>query len=285
MAGIFPDNPAHAITETAEEPMPAAAPRLWQLVYFLLTVTFTFMLLSTLFPRIEIRLPLTLIVLALLLLSLKRWTGVLFLLVLQLHAFSSERPLPPSVTSVSFVWGLIGVGLVLVVSRYRTLQERDGQSVFHSLGALVSAVRTPSVPEVQLLTENLRQIAWQLLKAALMIVVCGVAAAWLLSSVPLQMSSIREVGLQPAGHRLIILSLKLFIIALVSWIAINEIAWRSLSRSQAGIYVRSTFLNWIHRDLRMVVARRIKAGRRRTRTTAATVKPSDSKSEDGQTLE
>jgi hypothetical protein len=72
--------------------------------------------------------------------------------------------------------------------------------------------------------------------------------------------------LNPSGYRLIILGLKLFSVAFVSWIAINELVWRSLSRSQAGIYLRSTFLSWIHRDFRMVVKRRIKSRRSGTRS-------------------
>lgn len=282
MAGFSTGNSTDAAAAESETNYPAA-PRFWQLVYFLLTIVACFMLLPTLFPRVDFRLPLTLMVLALLLLTLKRWTGVLFLCVLQLHAFVTEGARFPTEASVSFVWGLMCVALVVVVSRYRTLQERDNQSVFFSLGKAISTVRKPALPEVQILADNLLKIVWQLVKTALMITVCAVVAYWLLSSVPLDLNAVSQVGLQPTGHRLIVLALKLFIIALVSWIAVNEIVWRSLSRKQAGIYVRSTFLNWIHRDFRMVVARRIKAGRPGGRTAESNA--AEATTQDLQTLE
>ncbi len=249
------------MAELSKNDSAPAAPRFWQLVYFLMIIVITFMLLPTLFTRVEFRLPLTLIALALLLLTLKRWTAVLLLGVLQLQAFFAERVAKPSELSISFMWGLMCVALVMVVSRYRTLQERDNQSVFFSLGKLISTVKHPSLQQTRILSDNLLKIVWQLVKTALLIIVCGVIAAWLLSSVPLPTDSIKQLGLKPDGYRLIVLALKLFSIALVSWIAINEIVWRCLSRKQAGIYVRSTFLNWLHRDFRMVVSRRVKAGR------------------------
>mgnify|MGYP006928168716 FL=1 len=243
-------------------------PRFWQLIYFLLTLAFCFLLQWTLFPRVEIRLPVTLILMALLLLlTLKRWTGAIFLCILQLHAFFAEAPQRPmDASAASFPWLFLAVALIVMVSRYRTLQERDNQSVISSLGTLLSTFRKPESANVQLIIRNLRKILLQLVMAAGVVTFCAVAASWLLASVPLLPNTIREVGLNPSGYRLIILGLKLFSVAFVSWIAINELVWRSLSRSQAGIYLRSTFLSWIHRDFRMVVKRRIKSRRSGTRS-------------------
>ena len=52
---------------------------------------------------------------------------------------------------------------------------------------------------------------------------------------------------------------------LIIWIVVNELVWRSLSRQQASVYLRSTFVSWMHRDLRMIVMKRLKRKRREAR--------------------
>ena len=57
----------------------------------------------------------------------------------------------------------------------------------------------------------------------------------------------------------------LFALFLPVWILVNESVWRSRSRRQASIYLRSSFLKWIHRDLRMIIKKKLKARRKQIR--------------------
>ena len=127
----------------------------------------------------------------------------------------------------------------------------------------------PDAEVAQQLMGNVVQVFIQLVKASAIIAFSAYAASYLLASEPLNPRAtgftIREYRLIPSGYRVIMLSLKIFSIVLVSWIAVNEIVWRSLSPKQAGVYLRSTFLNWIHRDFAMVVKRRLKKRRKNTR--------------------
>lgn len=246
------------------------SPRFWSLAYFVLTVALGGLFVWTLFPGIEIRTSLLLIFLALLVLTLKRWTGALLLAIVQLHLFYFDpRDRLSLMSTGSFFWVFFAVVLVLAVSRYRTLQDHDRQSVGKTFGHLWRFLRRPDAAVAQNLMGNLIQVSIQLVKASVIIAFSAYVAWYLLASEPLNPRAngftIREYRLIPSGYRVIMLGLKIFSIVLVSWIAVNEIVWRSLSPKQAGVYLRSTFLNWIHRDFRMVVKRRLKSRRKNTR--------------------
>lgn len=267
------------VRKSGDQTASESSVRFWSLGYFLLTVALGGMFVSALFPRVEIRISLVLIFLALLVLTLKRWTGAFLLLIVQLHLYYFDpRNLPALTGTAGIFWVFFSVLLVAVISRYRTLQEQDRQAVATSLGNVWKQIAHPDPVASRRLFDNLGQVLVQVAKLAIVIGMSAYVASQLLASVPLNPEArgftIREYRLIPTGYRVIMLGLKLFCIALVSWIAINELVWRSLSKRQAAIYLRSTFLGWIHRDFRMIAKRRIKHRKANTRGMEPTVSES-----------
>ena len=80
-----------------------------------------------------------------------------------------------------------------------------------------------------------------------------------------EFSTVRQFRLHPSGFRVLMMGLLLFVMFLPTWLLVNELVWRRLTRAQARMYLRSVFLKWIHRDLRMVIRKRIKRRRARVR--------------------
>jgi hypothetical protein len=157
--------------------------------------------------------------------------------------------------------------LLMVVSRYRTLQERDHASSVTAFGGLLSSSGSGKPPLLEAeetspdqIWYNLKNLLQQCIRGVLLIAACAVLAVVVISLVPQESVSltIREFRLKPTGYRLIRLALGLFAAWLVAWIIVNEMVWRSLSPAQARMYVRSTMLQWLHRDLRMIILKRIK---------------------------
>ena len=121
-------------------------------------------------------------------------------------------------------------------------------------------------------------------RSVLLLVACSVLAFLLMSLVPVDttftgLNTIREFRRRPTGYRVIMSGLLLFSVYVLAWLVINEGVWRRLSPAQAGLYLRSVFLKWLHRDLRMVTKRRLKRRRRmarRSKRTATKTIPNDS---------
>lgn len=253
----------------------STSPCIWALVYFLLIIVLGGMFVWTLFPGMPVRGSLALVFLALLLLSVKRWTGALLLSLVLLHLYEFDpQDQLVLIESTSLLWVFFAVMLVVAVSRYRTLQEHGRQSMTAAFGHVWQATANVDRAAADRLVDNLKQIIIQLVKVTLVIAMCATVASFLLASVPLIPDSSgftrREYKLVPTGYRIIVLGLKLFCIALVSWIAVNELIWRNLSQKQAGVYLRSTFLVWIHRDFRMVLKRQMKLRRKKSRVSDPT---------------
>lgn len=55
----------------------------------------------------------------------------------------------------------------------------------------------------------------------------------------------------------------LCVAALGLWLIVRELAWRQMTKQQAGLYLRSSFLREYYSDLRMMVRRRLKLDRKR----------------------
>ncbi|MCP4857428.1 MAG: hypothetical protein GY903_23335, partial [Fuerstiella sp.] len=127
-----------------------------------------------------------------------------------------------------------------------------------------------------------------LMSGLLLLIACSALAFFLMSFVPMDttftgLNTIREFRLRPSGYRVLMSGLLLFSVFLLAWLIINEGVWRRLSAAQAGVYVRSVFLKWLHRDLRMVTKRRLKRRLkrrrridRRSKLTATETIPNDS---------
>ncbi|HIF00215.1 MAG: hypothetical protein ABGZ23_01500 [Fuerstiella sp.] len=224
--------------------------------------------------------------LAILVLTLRRWTGALLLALLQVHLFFLEPHVVSSRSIVGeFVWVMATVLLMMAVSRFRTLQEIDKQSTVRRLLSSLTAGAAPMDGRVSPTMSRYSGAAMVTVgRSVLLLVACSVLAYLLMSLVPVDttftgLNTIREFRLRPTGYRVIMSGLLLFSVFVLAWLVINEGVWRRLSPAQAGVYLRSVFLKWLHRDLRMVTKRRLKRRRRMARRrnlTATKTIPNDS---------
>ncbi len=250
-------------------------PRVWQVVYALTAVLLTIFSLMSVNTEDAIRpqmvtvvtAVLTLLTGALLVLTLRIWTGAFFLLLFQICLFAVEGRLAYSGLPGTIRWVALTMGILICVSRYRTLQERDGRSVLLTIPLFFRVLIRPQSAGSRLLKNNLMLVAKSLLRTVGMIICCVSVAALLLVFIPLQErgATVGEYRLQPNGYRTLMMGVLLFILFLPAWLFVNEIVWRTLSRRQAGVYLRSVLLSWVHRDLRMVINKRIKRRRARVR--------------------
>ncbi len=224
--------------------------------------------------------------LAILVLTLRRWTGALLLALLQIHLFFLEpRTLGFRSIAAEFLWVMATVLLVMAVSRFRTLQEIDEHSTIRRL--LSSLTAGPAGMNGRVSPASFRHSVAAMFtigRSVLLLIACSALAFFLMSFVPMDttftgLNTIREFRLRPSGYRVLMSGLLLFSVFLLAWLIINEGVWRRLSAAQAGVYVRSVFLKWLHRDLRMVTKRRLKRRRRidrRSKLTATETIPNDS---------
>ncbi|MEZ6130920.1 MAG: hypothetical protein R3C59_19800 [Planctomycetaceae bacterium] len=258
--------------ERVADRIPAVDADLWQHVYLILTAMVGLLFVWTLSATDDVSLPLRLIFLAVLVLTLNRWTAAVLLGLIQVQLLFLEPPAVGVIAHIGgFLWIMLTLLLVLVVSRYRTLQDRTHSAGFAAIRHLFGHGLNRSRTEAEHEWFNLLTALKNLLSGVLKIAVCATVAAVVLNAFPVnpvpgeRLYTYREFSLIPSGYRLIRLSLTLFAVFLVSWIVINESVWRRLSPRQASVYLRSTFLNWVHRDLRMVILKRMKIRRAKAR--------------------
>jgi hypothetical protein len=207
-----------------------------------------------------------LLLIALVFVTLKRWAGVLVLMMVQGDLLLREgRRISPmnSFEAVLFVTVVVGVLMFVARSRRRLLEAARG-SMIPQLTAMLSGPES----EVNVSPpESAGVVAGRLLAAAtrglLMIVGCVTLARVILARLPKNRDlngSLRQVvNLDPsmAAGAILIVSL------IAVWAVVSEISWRQMTDAQARMYLRSSFVRAHYRDLRMIVMRRLKQRQKR----------------------
>jgi hypothetical protein len=207
-----------------------------------------------------------LLLIALVFVTLKRWAGVLVLMMVQgdllLREGRSISPMNPF-EAVLFVTVVVGVLMFVARSRRRLIEAARG-SMIPQLTAMLSGPES----EVNVSPpESAGVVAGRLLAAAtrglLMIVGCITLARVILARLPKNRDlngSLRQVvNLDPsmAAGAILIVSL------IAVWAVVSEISWRQMTDAQARMYLRSSFVRAHYRDLRMIVMRRLKQRQKR----------------------
>lgn len=207
-----------------------------------------------------------LLLIALVFVTLKRWAGVLVLMMVQgdllLREGCSISPMN-SFEAVLFVTVVVGVLMFVARSRRRLIEAARG-SMIPQLTAMLSGPES----EVNVSPpESAGVVAGRLLAAAtrglLMIVGCITLARVILARLPKNRDlngTLRQVvNLDPsmAGGAILIVSL------IAVWAVVSEISWRQMTDAQARMYLRSSFVRAHYRDLRMIVMRRLKQRQKR----------------------
>ncbi|MCA9033817.1 MAG: hypothetical protein KDA91_01745 [Planctomycetaceae bacterium] len=240
---------------------------MFQLIAYVLLTLGTGVLVGTSsFEASRIAVSLRLIFAAVLLLSVKRWTGTILLVFIQIDLFSSEsRQLGGGMGYL--VSDMLVLSLILFVSRYRLLRQTTSSGLMAMLRSLWFDEPEPSnSPRASNTSASEQSAAASAIgRSALsagfgltrLLVAC-VAAVVILMILPpsagrdewLVNSSGNSVFLWP-GPFLLTCLLGLLIL-------LTEITWRQQTESQSSQYARSAFLKAHNPDLRRIVVRRLK---------------------------
>ncbi len=198
-------------------------------------------------------LPLKILFLAMVALTLKyRTSGVLLLLLVADLAIREpvrgERP-----AAGAFYDAVLAMFLIVTSARFRTCQKATGKPELAGVFRPLISRQPLSVPLASLAT------------GARNVLVCVVSAWLLLAMIPPSDTAIQDVRLHPNVLRAMTVVLVLTSIWLVTAIVLNHLAWRNLSPGQSRVYLRSAFLQWFHRDFRLMIRRQLKLRQRRVR--------------------
>lgn len=182
--------------------------------------------------------------------SRKGWIAVLLLGMAQSDLLWNEPT-----TSSEFSLLTTGVcGLFLVLSACRVdvlgrLLDRDQRAA-----VLTKLVSLRDLPQRGTVSRGIRTL-WGM---GVRVVLAVLAAMWLLAWVPVDPSSVVDVRLTPYGERALRLGLWLTGVYGVAFALLEAWCWWRLSPSQARIYLSSSLVGWLHRDLRMIIKRRMR---------------------------
>jgi len=233
----------------------------------------------------ESPLSIRLLVIALALLTLRRWGGVLVLLLVQADLFFRESQRQNALSGLEGVMFVVIVLLILMfVARHQlSLQQLSRRSVIQVVrDLLASSERAKSLSESTDPSPVVKRRVAAAFRGLAVLLFCVVAARFLQSLIPQNhelTENLRDlINADPsisAGVVIIIAVVALGIVA-------SEISWRQLSPAQARVYLRSIFLKAHYGDLRMIVIRRLKlrmkelaAGKSRRKNEARTLPAAD----------
>ncbi|MEZ6123041.1 MAG: hypothetical protein R3C49_07685 [Planctomycetaceae bacterium] len=248
-----------------------AEPKVWQSLYLMLLCLIGTCFLWALADGVEVRTPMNLIFLGLLILTLKRWTAALMLGIVQAYLYVQDVPSlhsDPVTLSVEFFRILLITLMVLCVSRFRALNDGDDPSILAPLKATLQGMVSRERAVVVSMRSNVQTFVGWMLRTVLLISLCAVVAETVLTMFPVDPRSgttIREFRLKPNGYRALMMSVTLFGLVLPLILLAGELVWRTMSAAQARTYQRSIFLGLLHTDLRMILFRRQKLRRSRQR--------------------
>ena len=209
-----------------------------------------------------------LLIIALVMLTLKRWGGVLVLMLVQGDLVLREgRDMAILNGSGGVLFVLVVMAVLMFVARQRELLQQIARSsllqvVREFLNSSEAPAESPkefSIPAARIFSSVLRGIT--------LLFGCVVIARVVIGMLPTNRevtAGLRDfIDVDPslmAGAMLIVC---LFAV----WIAVSEVSWRQMTTAQARMYLRSAFLKLHYADLRMIVRKRLKV--RQQRLTAA----------------
>ena len=207
-----------------------------------------------------------LFIIALVLLTLKHWGGVLVLLLIQADLFFREGR---QVGGLRGSWGIVFVFVVVTVlmfvGRHRQLLSQiAGGSVF---SLLKDSFKRPTV-ETEAAWESLEsslllRMASSALRGVTLLLCCTISARVVLGLLPDTRELHGNLRDLTETYPTMSAGATLVVSVIAAWLVVSEIAWRRLTPAQSRVLLRSVFLKIHYRDLRMIVLRRLKQRRQR----------------------
>ncbi len=235
---------------------------------------------------------LRLLIIALVFLTLKRWGGVLVLILVQgdlMLREGREFAVLNGATGVAFAFVVVAV-LMFVARNRQLLLQSAGGSLIRQARTLLNAPENDGPIAADSGAAALRIFASGL-RGLLVVFGCVMVSGVLMAMLPdnrdLTGGLRRAVNADPP----MIVGATILVAIVAAWVAISEISWRQMTASQARMYQRSVFVKLHYRDLRMVVMRRLKMRRQRGSIVSASTKnesqsqtsgmPTESKQDEG----
>lgn len=213
---------------------------------------------------------LRLMVTALVLLTIRRWGGVLVLILVQADLLLREGRAFRALTGASgVIWVFTVLIVLMLAARNRQLLVRfAGESAIHLTKRLLQpqdldlSDDPPQKKKLHLMTRICISAAYGLI----LLLSCVLVSRALLNLIPSNRqltATLREYLSFDATQ-----SGAVFILVLVVtvWLVASEMHWRQLTVSQAGMYLRSDVILSLYRDLRMIVVRRLRERQKRFAT-------------------
>lgn len=237
-------------TENSDGSMSARKRRYAQAILCLLPVLL-WLLQNAWFP-VGIRIVLA----ALLILGLIRWTAALILLLIQFHLYLD---LPTSVPNDEFEVAIVLLTIfsLMVISRLRSSQELSGvETATHLIRSAVNTTawfsEAKNSEQDEEDTGTITEIVWLAARSVILVA----AAGMILQSTPNHENAVREYGLTAHGLQAVQLGLLLFCGWMIIALPTRELQWKIMTPAQAGIWLRSQTVGWLHRDMRAIERRR-----------------------------
>ncbi len=212
-----------------------------------------------------------LLIIALVMLTLKRWGGVLVLMLVQGDLVLREgRDMAILNGSGGVLFVLVVIAVLMFVARQRELLQQIARSsllqvareFLNSGEAPAESPKEFSVPAGRIFSSALRGIT--------LLFGCVVVARVVLGMLPTNRevtTGLRDfIDVDPSLTAGAMLVVSVFAV----WIAVSEVSWRQMTAAQARMYLRSAFLKSHYADMRMIVRKRLKV--RQQRLTAAKAK-------------
>jgi hypothetical protein len=205
-----------------------------------------------------------LLIIALVMLTLKRWGGVLVLMLVQGDLVLREgRDMAILNGSGGVLFVLVVMAVLMFVARQRELLQQIARSsllqvareFLNSGEASAESPKEVSIPAARIFLSALRGIT--------LLFGCVVIARVVLGMLPTNRevtAGLRDfLDVDPSLMAGALLIVCLFAV----WIAVSEVSWRQMTAGQARMYLRSVFLKLHYADLRMIVRRRLKVRQQR----------------------
>jgi|GEM_PF-779339 len=213
-----------------------------------------------------------LLIIALVFMTLKRWGGVLVLILVQgdlLLREGREFAGLQGVTGILFVFVVVAV-LMFVARNRQLLQQTASSSLFRQAKTLLNA---PAATGDNLTEADSSAVALRIfasgLRALFILHGCVAISAILIAMLPDNRELTRSLRSAVDADPPMVVGAAIFVAIIAAWIVVSEISWRQMTPSQARMYQRSIFVKLHYRDLRMVVLRRLKLRRRRLAATSS----------------
>jgi hypothetical protein len=172
----------------------------------------------------------------------------------------------------SCVFVAIVVALLMFLSRDQTLKRlarRRVSDLVRSLLAMRNVTPESSSPDRgPPLTSPDLQFPTSFLRSIAALVICVLVARFLLIASPIPGWKERGPQSISAANELLAPVPSLLIVIIATVIVLSSLTGRRLTREQASMYLRSTQVNLLHSDIRMIVRSRLNFRRRRKRTSS-----------------